>query len=118
MCGVLPSSTYGKSSQISSMTMAWMQDTGTMEEGVAWRRLCDGGAAQSGCSGRSDLMPAALLHSSTPTAGWYVPRTESVGYREWGKGAGCTFVTDTCASVATASSGKYFCTAAGTSGAS
>jgi len=30
MCGVFPTSTHGKKSQISSMTMAWAEDTGAL----------------------------------------------------------------------------------------
>jgi len=77
MCGSLPSSRHGKKSQLSSMTMAWAEDTG-----------------------------------------WYVPVYENQGYREWGKGAGCSVVTRDCASAAPVdSSGKFFCPAASVDGA-
>jgi len=38
MCGVLPGSSYGKKSQISALTMAWMEDTGARARRKGWRR--------------------------------------------------------------------------------
>ena len=41
MCGVLPGSSYGKKSQISALTMAWVEDTGAWGRAVC---VCVGGS--------------------------------------------------------------------------